>query len=136
MRTYIGIIHQSEEEQVFGVSFPDFPGCISSADTLDELQYMAHEALQAHIALGVEYGDEIPEPCTLEQARAHEFYQEDAVGTMLVSVHIPGKTIRISLTTDEYDLAVIDKAVKKSGSKRSSFLIQAGLEKAQSIIRP
>jgi predicted RNase H-like HicB family nuclease len=33
----------------FGVSFPDFPGCITAGATLDEAVALAHEALALHL---------------------------------------------------------------------------------------
>lgn len=130
MKTYIATIF--EEAGKYGVSFPDFPGCVTSADTLDELQHMAQEALQFHVDGMIEDGDSIPQPSDLTTVKAHEFARE-SVATMLVAVRIPGKTVRISLTADEYDLAAIDQAVSKYGGKRSSFLIQAGLDKARRL---
>ena len=41
---YIAIIH-NEPDSDFGVSFPDFPGCITAGRTLDEAKDMALEAL-------------------------------------------------------------------------------------------
>jgi len=45
---YIAIIHK-EADSDFGVSFPDFPGCITADLTLDEAKDMALEALAGHI---------------------------------------------------------------------------------------
>jgi predicted RNase H-like HicB family nuclease len=41
---YIAIIHK-EPNSDFGVSFPDFAGCITAGRTLDEAKDMAAEAL-------------------------------------------------------------------------------------------
>jgi len=41
---YIAIIHKDPDSD-FGVSFPDFPGCITAGRTLDEAKEMAREAL-------------------------------------------------------------------------------------------
>jgi predicted RNase H-like HicB family nuclease len=45
---YIAIIH-IEPDADFGVSFPDFPGCITAGRTLDEAKDRAAEALTGHI---------------------------------------------------------------------------------------
>jgi predicted RNase H-like HicB family nuclease len=45
---YIAIIHK-EPNSDFGVSFPDFRGCITAGRTLDEAKDMAAEALTGHI---------------------------------------------------------------------------------------
>ena len=35
MRNYIAILHKDKDSD-YGVSFPDFPGCITAGSTLDE----------------------------------------------------------------------------------------------------
>jgi predicted RNase H-like HicB family nuclease len=54
-----------------GIVFPDFWGCISTADTVGELIASAHEALQGHVELMVAEGFAIPEPTevTLDRVR-------------------------------------------------------------------
>jgi predicted RNase H-like HicB family nuclease len=50
IRHYIGIVHKDEASD-FGISFPDFPGCISAGRTLEETVVMGREALEGHIGL-------------------------------------------------------------------------------------
>ncbi|MBM3536374.1 MAG: hypothetical protein FJX55_00890 [Alphaproteobacteria bacterium] len=47
-RAYIALIHK-ERKNDFGVSFPDFPGCVTAGSTLQEAADMAAEALELHI---------------------------------------------------------------------------------------
>lgn len=84
MASYIGIIHKDADSE-FGVSFPDFPGCTTAGQTLDEAGSMAEEALALHVAGMVEDGDSIPLPMSLDQAQAHEF-AEGAVAFLVVRV--------------------------------------------------
>ena len=44
MRNYIAIVHK-EAKSDFGVSFPDFPGCITAGKDIDEAKDMAQDAL-------------------------------------------------------------------------------------------
>ncbi len=46
----------------WGVIFPDFPGCVSAGDTIDEALTMAMEALALHVGAMREDGDPVPEP--------------------------------------------------------------------------
>ena len=69
MPSYIAIIHK-EPESDYGVSFPDFPGCITAGVTLDEAKDMAVEALTGHIRCLLEDGEEIPAPSPLETIMA------------------------------------------------------------------
>ena len=59
MPIYIGIIHK-EPESDYGVSFPDFPGCVTAGKTLAEAERLAQEALQFHIDGMREDGDALP----------------------------------------------------------------------------
>jgi predicted RNase H-like HicB family nuclease len=56
---YVAIIHQDPDSD-FGVSFPDFPGCITAGRTLDEAKALALEALTAHIGVMREAGNLCP----------------------------------------------------------------------------
>ena len=59
LRTYYGAVCAGNGN--FGIVFPDFMGCISAGDTMEEVIAMGHEALQLHVDGMVEDGDAIPE---------------------------------------------------------------------------
>jgi len=69
MRGYIAIIHKDADSD-FGVSFPDFPGCITAGATLDEARAFAEEALALHVEGMIEDGEAIPEPSSFEAVMA------------------------------------------------------------------
>lgn len=77
MRYYIGIIHKDEGSD-FGISFPDFPGCISAGSDLSELAVMGQEALRGHITLMADEGLPIPEPSSMDVVMGHP---DNRVGT-------------------------------------------------------
>ena len=62
---YIAYLHKDADSD-FGVSFPDFPGCVTAGKTLEEARRMAGEALMLHIQGLVEDGQEIPDPSGLD----------------------------------------------------------------------
>ncbi len=62
---YIAYLHKDKGTD-YGVSFPDFPGCITAGHTLEEARRMAAEALAVHIQGMVEDGMEVPEPSRLD----------------------------------------------------------------------
>jgi predicted RNase H-like HicB family nuclease len=66
MSSYIGLIHKDVDSD-FGVSFPDFPGAITAAKTLDDARAMAEEVLAVHVEGLTEDGEALPEPSTLEE---------------------------------------------------------------------
>src|SRR6266550_2760668 len=65
---YIAYLHKDRKSD-FGVSFPDFPGCITAGRTLEEARRKAAEALSFHIAGMVEDGEKIPRPSTVGQRK-------------------------------------------------------------------
>lgn len=127
MAAYIGIIHKDEGSD-YGVSFPDFPGCITAGSDMNEAALMAKEALGGHVALMDEDGEQIPTPSTLETVQAHEF-AEGALAYIVVDVPTPQRrSVKVSITVPEDDLAVIDRYAKERGMARSAFLVQAARE--------
>jgi predicted RNase H-like HicB family nuclease len=66
---YIAIIHK-EPNSDFGVSFPDFPGCITAGRTLDEAKEMALEALNGQIEVTREAGEPVPASSGLDEEMA------------------------------------------------------------------
>ena len=66
---YVAYIHKDPTSD-FGVSSPDFPGCITAGETLAEAERMAFEALSLHLKGMVEDGAPNPEPWDIEFRRA------------------------------------------------------------------
>jgi predicted RNase H-like HicB family nuclease len=84
---YLALIHK-ESESDFGVSFPDFPGCITASHSLWEAKPMAAEALRGHIAAMRAAGLPLPEPSTLGAIMQHEDYA-DSLGVLPVRRRSP-----------------------------------------------
>ncbi|MCK6680939.1 MAG: type II toxin-antitoxin system HicB family antitoxin [Thermoanaerobaculia bacterium] len=105
-----------EEEGGYSIEFPDVPGCLSCADTLEEAAYMAHDALQLHLQCILDSGEALP-PVTPEKP---------IEGKILLAVPFePSKSIRISLMVPDFDLRAIDAYAKRHGMSRSGFLVTA-----------
>jgi predicted RNase H-like HicB family nuclease len=119
------LIH--EDGGVYGISFPDFPGCVSGGDSADEAIARGRETLAFHIAGMVEDGDPLPHLRNLTQLRDDPAFREvaqDAV-VALVPVDLPGKPVRVNVSIDESLLDRIDRAAKARGETRSGFLAAA-----------
>lgn len=117
-REYIAIIHK-EKHSNYGISFPDFKGCISAGKTMEEAKEMAKEALQFHIDSILEDGEELPNPSTLDQIKIK---YKAAETFLIVPVSVNSKAVRINMTIDEFLLRRLDKFVEKIGENRSSFI--------------
>src|SRR5687767_3821969 len=123
MTHYIALIHKDPESD-FGVSFPDFPGCVTAGKTLDEAQAMAEDTLALHVEGMAEDGDPIPEPSSLE-AIMSDPANRDGVA-VLVTLKTPvSKTVRVNVTLPEDVLQEIDRYAESHGYSRSGFLTLA-----------
>lgn len=86
-RLYPAVIGQDEDGGVFGVVFPDFPGCVSVGDTLNEAIEMGAEALDLHLSGMLRDGDEIPEPTPLDRVRLEP--GEEGFSIVPIPVDVP-----------------------------------------------
>lgn len=66
---YVGFIHGGDGPG-FGASFPDFPGCVSDGDTVEEAIRRGAEALAFHVGGMIEDGEAIPEPRGVQEIKA------------------------------------------------------------------
>jgi predicted RNase H-like HicB family nuclease len=114
------------------VAFPDFPGCVTVAGTLEEAHGRAAEALSFHIQSMVEDGDPIPaggdEAALLEMVRE---YEEEGHRVVLASVDVDiptGKARRVNVTLPEYVLEAVDRWAKGHGQSRSGLLADASMD--------
>jgi len=131
MADYIALIHKASRSD-YGVSFPDFPGCISAGKTIDEAKDMAKEALTGHIKTMLDYGEKIPHPSSLEAVMADP-ENTHAMAFLVITIPEPKpKRIRVNITLPEKTLRQIDAMAKRRGMSRSSFLVHA----AQNSIQP
>lgn len=127
------LIH--EENGVYGISFPDFPGCVSTGTTAEEAIRKGSEALTFHVGGMAEDGDPIPEPRPLRDLQADADFQEDAVGAVLALVPFerPSKAVRINISMDENLLNAVDAAARAVGQSRSAYLAEAARGRIRSV---
>jgi len=123
MRHYIALIHK-DPDSAYGVSFPDFPGCISAGDTLHEARAMGEEVLALHVEGMSEDGDAIPEPSSPEQIMADP-ENRDGVAILIPLRDQEARAVRVNITLPEDTLAEIDRYAEAHGFTRSGFLAQA-----------
>ncbi len=120
---YIALIHK-EENSDYGVSFPDFPGCISAGETLEQAKSMAQEAVINHITILKEMNEQVPAPTTLEEIMSCP-ENRSAIAFL---VEVPSNhTVRINITLPEDVLNIIDRRARRLHLSRSAFLAEAAL---------
>jgi predicted RNase H-like HicB family nuclease len=125
---YIAYLHKDRKSD-FGVSFPDFPGCVTAGKTLDEARKLAVEALSLHIDGMMEDGDAIPEPSILD-ALANDPAMKGAVA-FLVHIDIAEKAERFNITARKSQMEEIDRRARKEGMTRSAYMVASALAGAK-----
>lgn len=116
-----------EEDGNFGISFPDFPGCISGGASAEDAIRKGSEALTFHAGGMDEDGDPMPVLRTLNELQRDPAFIEALAGAVLALVpfELPSKAVRINISIDENLLGAVDAAAKAAGMSRSSFLAEA-----------
>lgn len=125
MLRYYPAVIEKEAESDYGVSFPDFPGCVSAGATATKAMDGGAEALALHIRGMIEDKAPLPEPTApdpevigiVEPAPKPGHYKV----LTLVPVQVHGRSKRINVTLDEALLAEIDSQTHN----RSAFLDEA-----------
>ncbi len=103
----------------YGAMFPDFPGCVSQADTLEETFIAAHEALAGHAAVMLDYDEVLPEPSPLDAVLADPENHESTV--LLVGLTRPGRSLHVNVALDKH----LVEAISETGADLASFLADA-----------
>lgn len=123
MRQYIALIHKDSDSD-YGVSFPDFPGCVSAGVDLDEAHAMATEALAFHLEGMRADGEAIPAPSSLEAVMADPQNRE-GVAILVSAPETPARAVRVNITLPEDVLRQIDDYAESQGFTRSGFIANA-----------
>ena len=124
---YIAFIHK-DPDSIYGVSFPDVPGCISAGDTIDDAVRNAVEALSGHVRMLEADGDPVPPPRDFDAIIDDPDLAEDREGAMTTIVPLVrdrGSSTRINVSLDLGLLEAIDAAARERGQTRSAFLASA-----------
>jgi predicted RNase H-like HicB family nuclease len=126
---YIAYLHK-EKKSDYGVSFPDFPGCITAGKTLDEARRNAVNALSLHIEGMVEDGEGIPDASSLDNL-ARDPALNNAIA-FLVEVNVSDKVERFNITARKSQMEEIDRLAKLQGMTRSAYIVASALRRKAS----
>lgn len=113
------------EEGIYGVTFYDFPGCVSVGDTVKEALDNANEVLQFHVDGMLEDSPILPAPTDLDIIIQENISSEPRnIIYIPISVKIKSeKRKRIDITMSESVIEQIDEVSRN----RSRFLEEASL---------
>jgi predicted RNase H-like HicB family nuclease len=124
---YVSFIHR-DEGSGYGISFPDFPGCVSVGDTVDDAIRNGCEALAFHVEGLCEDGDAVPPPRSIEAIKADPELAEWRRGADIVLVPLlldRGSSRRVNISIDRGLLEAIDDEARQRRMTRSAFLASA-----------
>lgn len=89
---YIALIHK-DPDSCYGVSFPDLPGIITAADTLEEALAMGAEVLRFAFE---DWEGERPVPRSLDDLRGDPEFSEDFASAALVAAIAPKLDVQVA----------------------------------------
>jgi predicted RNase H-like HicB family nuclease len=139
MQRYIALVDREERRgrAVWGVSFPDFPGCVGVGDSFQDAVDSAAEALRFHVEGMLADAVAIPMPRQLEAIAADSEWAEalrEAAVTCLVPLLPPSEgPERVNISIDGGLLREIDSAAEALGSTRSGFLADAARDRLEAL---
>ena len=123
MASYIGLVHKDPDSD-FGISFPDFPGCVSVGSTLDDVRIMGAEALEFHIRGMIEDGKPIPPPSPLEEIEGLPDFK-DGLPVLITIPDMPAIPVRVEVILSPETVAGIDDLAKRRGVSRATIVRDA-----------
>lgn len=129
---YYGVFVPSDGK--WSVEFPDLPGLLPWADTLEEAFADAIEALDLHLEALASDGDPIPAPSSRREALDNftaackargQKVPEGAELQLVPAPEISEQQMRVNVSFKRYTLDMIDRKADAAGMTRSGFLAAA-----------
>ena len=123
---YVSFIHR--DKAGYGISFPDFPGCVTVGDTVDDAIRHGSEALAFHVEGLAQDGEAIPEPRTIDAIKADlelTDWRREADLVLIPLLLDRGSSRRVNISLDRGLLDAIDDEARQRRMTRSAFLATA-----------
>lgn len=116
---YVALFHK--EKRGISVTFPDFPGCTTFGEDMDEAVDQAHEALSLYVDFFQEENNELPEPS--EKKKLLAAFAEKGVTAINIDILGSGKDFEeIEVTMHARLLERIEKYCREYGVSPADFL--------------
>jgi len=122
--SYIALLRK-EKDSDYGVEFPDFPGCVSGARTLDEARTAAQEALELHLEGMAAEVQPIPEPSSLDAIFSGDWDTEGTIPFLVTPKEPETRVMRVNVTFKPRVLRVLDGFAESHGLTRAAALERA-----------
>ncbi|CCQ72363.1 type II toxin-antitoxin system HicB family antitoxin [Magnetospira sp. QH-2] len=118
-RQYPAVIHRDEGSD-YGVSFPDFPGCVSAGSTIEQAVAEGMVALSLHVSGMAEDGEAFPDPTPADQVLKGA-HREGFISLVMIPVNLPARAKRYNVMLPE-DLV---EQADLIAPNRSAYLTEA-----------
>ena len=125
-KNYKAFIHKGETDG-YGITFPDFPGCVSDGTTIDEALANGRAAAQLYIDSVYEAGGEVPEPGSIDESWIIKECDDIAM-VAVVPLDVPSRNVRLNVSMSDFVIKRVDRYAKRHGMSRSGVLTKAALE--------
>ena len=113
----------------YGISFPDFQGCVAGGTTVDEALRRGREGLTFHIEGMAAVSEPLPKIRDIAEIRRDPEFRADFKDAIvgIVDVDLPGRAVRLNISMDEKLVARVDQAAAAAaaGESRSGFIAGA-----------
>lgn len=131
MSSYFGIL-EKDADSLWGVWFPDLPGCVATGETDQAATLNATAALRDWIETA-DANEPIP-PATSVEAQLERADVQAAAASRVAFIRVPVLArrrvpTRVNVSLDAGILEAIDDAARATGMTRSGFLTAAAEEK-------
>lgn len=112
----------------YQINVPDLPGCSAECVDVDEGFDKAKIAIEEHLSILAEYGEQIPHASSLQNLSMNQVNVIWGVIDVDISLYL-GKSHKINVTLPELLIKQIDDRVSKTENykSRSGFIAQACL---------
>ena len=133
---YIAIL-EKEPNSLWGVYFPDLPGCVTAGQTADQATRRAVEALRLYIeTAGPDEALPLPRSLDtlLDDPEVSKALAEGSVAFRVPVLATSGKPERVNISVDSGVLRAVDHAAKAAGLTRSAFLSAAAEAKITGMV--
>jgi predicted RNase H-like HicB family nuclease len=129
MSYYVAILDGGKN--VWGVRFPDFPGCHGGGPTPEAAIADATSALRVFAGMMVADGEAIPRARTPVELAPGERPREGESLVMIPLVLDRRRPVKANISLDAGLLEAIDEEAKRRGLTRSAFLVSAAIDKIE-----
>lgn len=125
--TYLSLFEADRENGGYTIIFPDFPGAISEANTLNEAIYNAREVLEIYVIMFEDEGKKFPKPSSFKALASNLVSDEDVIQAISVDTELVRERERSKIVNKTVTLPSWLVEVGKENKINFSQLLQKAI---------